>query len=733
MIKFLSKILLSITVILILIIFFLSVFGINTNKFNDIIKKEILIINQKIDFELEYLSLELQIFNFSINAKINNPKIIINDKNLELEEVSTNISLKALINREFLLDNLKISTKKVKIKDLILLARSFRNSTELYVLDKFIKDGYLISDVDLNFDSKGNIKNDYKINGFVKNGQLDLTSSFKIQNLDFLFQIKKSEYIISELKTNLNKIKLSSKLVEIKKKKDLFFVNGNILTKDRNFDIKELASLFRKNYKNLDIEKLKFSSDNNFSFNINKKIKVNDLNIKSIILLNELVYKNDIPGIKNYLPNFKELLKLEDHKITINYEKNQLDIIGKGKIAVENKVDILDYKIKNQNGQYIFDTNINFNNNVLLIDTLEYIKKEGSDSLLKLKGIYKKNNQIELNLISFNENNNNFLIKDLNLNSKFNIISIRMAELNYVNKKNVKNYIKIKKIKKNYAINGTSLDLSKFIDEIINDVSEDTESIFNDLNSSVSINIDKIYIDKDTYVKNVKGYMNFKNNKIEKLNLVSIFPNKKKLNLTINTNKKNEKITTLFTDYPKPLVKKYKFIKGFEDGVLDFYSVKKGSLTNSLLTIDNFKIKEVPVFAKLLSLASLQGIGDLLTGEGIRFTDFEMKFSNKNGLMTIEELYSIGPAVSILMDGYIEGKKLISLRGTLVPASTINKTIAAIPLIGDILVGKKIGEGVFGVSFKIKGQPDNLKTAVNPIKTLTPRFITRTLEKIKKN
>ena len=50
-----------------------------------------------------------------------------------------------------------------------------------------------------------------------------------------------------------------------------------------------------------------------------------------------------------------------------------------------------------------------------------------------------------------------------------------------------------------------------------------------------------------------------------------------------------------------------------------------------------------------------------------------------------------------------------------------------------ILVGKKVGEGVFGVSFKIKGPPKDLKTNVNPIKTLTPRFITRTLEKIKKN
>ena len=73
-----------------------------------------------------------------------------------------------------------------------------------------------------------------------------------------------------------------------------------------------------------------------------------------------------------------------------------------------------------------------------------------------------------------------------------------------------------------------------------------------------------------------------------------------------------------------------------------------------------------------------------------------------------------------LMEGYIETKKLISLRGTLVPATTINRSIASIPLIGNILVGKKIGEGVFGVSYKVKGPPNNLKTTVNPIKTLTP-------------
>ena len=82
--------------------------------------------------------------------------------------------------------------------------------------------------------------------------------------------------------------------------------------------------------------------------------------------------------------------------------------------------------------------------------------------------------------------------------------------------------------------------------------------------------------------------------------------------------------------------------------------------------------------------------------------------------MTIEEMYAIGPAVSILMDGYIESKKLISLRGTLVPATTINRSIASIPLIGNILVGKKTGEGVFGVSFKIKGPYKRLKNKSKP-------------------
>ena len=197
----------------------------------------------------------------------------------------------------------------------------------------------------------------------------------------------------------------------------------------------------------------------------------------------------------------------------------------------------------------------------------------------------------------------------------------------------------------------------------------------------------------------MNGNIQIVDNKLYQAEISAIFDDNNNFKFTINTNKNDEKVTTLYSSRSKPFVNRYKFIKGFEEtdeGYLDFYSIKKDRISNSKLIINNFKVKEIPVLAKLLILASLQGVADLLTGEGVRFTDFEMNFTNKDKLMTIQELYAIGPAISILIEGYIEEDNLISLRGTLVPATTINRSIASIPLLGDLLIGKKVGEGVFG-------------------------------------
>ena len=132
-------------------------------------------------------------------------------------------------------------------------------------------------------------------------------------------------------------------------------------------------------------------------------------------------------------------------------------------------------------------------------------------------------------------------------------------------------------------------------------------------------------------------------------------------------------------------------------------------------------------------MADFKGLTDSLKGEGISFDTLVIKYNSDPKIMRIEEIFMIGPSISILIEVYVEKESdLISLRGTLVPAKTLNTLLSKIPLVGHILIGKKDGEGLFGVSFKIKGLPDQLKTTVNPVKSLTPRFITRALESIKK-
>ena len=732
MIKKIIKILLITLFILIIAIFYLSIFGLKTDKFNNQITNNVLRINKNIDINLSDISYLLNPYNLTVSVKTKNPQIIFEGSNLGIKNIQTNIALKSLINDQFLIDDLKITTKEIKLNDLIIFARTFQNSPQLFVLDTIIKDGLVSINLNLNFDDTGKIKKNYKIEGSVKKAKLNILNKIKLDNLNFNFDIDKSIYLLKGIDTKLNNIKVTSPLIEIKNKKNSFFVNGQLLNNKKNFDIDEFKSIFANLFNNVDLRVIEFSSINDFSFNINKNLKFNNLKIESVINVNQLIFSEKNLNLKSYFPIFVEEIKLEEHKIFVNYNQNKFDIKGNGNILLEDKVDNLSYQIIKNNDNLSFISKINLKNNPLLIDFLDYEKKEGLSSLVSIKGIFKKNNKLRFDLINFKEQNNEITIKGLDLNKRFKITDIENFNINYKNNKKILNKLNLKKDNSNFIIEGESFDASKIINSIINNDKE-SPSIFENLNSKINIRIKKTYIDEVNYMNNLYGNINFNNNKINDLKLKSTFPNEKKINLSIETNTNLETITKLSSAYPKPLIKRYNFIKGFEEGNLNFYSSKKGDISNSVLIIDDFKIKEVPVFAKLLSLASLQGIADLLTGEGIRFTDFEMNFSNEKGLTTIQEMYAIGPAVSILMDGYIESKKIVSLRGTLVPATTINRSIASLPLLGKILIGDKTGEGVFGVSFKIKGSPKNIKTIVNPIKSLTPRFITRTLEKIKNN
>ena len=733
MLKIFLKFFSFLFILLGLFIGYLSFFGIETKSFNKLIQEEISKSNVNVKAKFDKVKILLDLSNFSINIKASDVALIYDNKGIQLKNISTNFSLGEFLKKEFGIKNVSIESKDNNLNDVINFVRIYKNNPQLIIFEKILKSGSINTKMELNFDKDGKIKENYKIKGLIKGAEIRLLNKDIISNIDLNFDVQKKQYLIKSGRIQYKGIKFLSKEVKIANKEKHFLIEGDINNKTINLDSEILSIFFKESLENLNFKNVKLSSDNNFSFKINKKLKISDFSVKSKIKLDKLNYKIDHTKLKSYLPSFNGLVDFEDHEIELFVKKNQLSIKGEGNYLIDTQPEKINYNITSKDGNFNFKFKININKNPLNIKILNYQKKENKDSALFIDGEYKKDKTLFFKKILINESKNNFLINDLSLTKDLKINYFGLLDLNFINENKKANKILLKRNKKNYFISSKIFDGSVFLDEILTgDSNEGIARFFNNLNSNFKINIDKVFINDVDFLKSLKSDVKFKKNNLVNLNLSGDFVNNKKLTLTIRTNENNEKITTLFAGNAKPLVKKYKFIKGFEGGSLDFYSIKKNNLSKSQLKINDFKLKEVPALTKILTLASLQGIADLLTGEGIRFDEFEMDFDSKKNLMTINEIYSIGPAISILMEGYIESKKLVSLRGTLVPATTINKAIGKIPILGKILVGKRTGEGVFGVSFKIKGHPKKLKTTVNPIKTLTPRFITRTLEKIKK-
>ena len=794
--------------VFILLIIYLSTIGVETKKFNKKTQELVKQKNDKLDISLKRIKLILDPLNFKINAKTIDAKVTFKGKPIELEYIKTQIPINSLVKSQLIASQVEISTKSILLKNFVSILRSINNRPELFFLEQFIKKGYLVADLKLNFDEFGALKEDYIVKGLLRDGKVSFFKRNQLDKINFLFNIRGNNFNFKNISFNANNINFLSERLNIKKNKKDYFFEGS-LSNDNSSLNPGLLNTIKLKYPLFNLINTNFKSKNDFSFNVNNKFKVKNLAINSSILINRSQFKknslnnnnfikiNDLVDlkdhkikasysnnklslegkgqvklqnkfefidyvitnkdsdlnlisnlnlseldfknqslIKKYLPKTNEILTLKDQKIKIDFKKNILSLKGSGKIQLENELNKVEYFLSANDRTYNFETDLEINDTNIKIDFINYTKDKNLKSHLEINGSYNEKLGINFKKISLLSKNNNFIINNLIIDRINKITKVDKIDMDYFDNSNEKNKFVFSRTKNNhYKINGSLFNAESLITKLLKSKDDKKFDIFKE-DINIKLDFSNVYLDKYNVAKDLSGNLQIVDNKLYQAEISAIFDDNKDFKFTINNNKNDEKITTLYSSKAKPLVNRYKFIKGFEetdDGYLDFYSIKKDRISNSKLIINNFKVKEIPALAKLLTLASLQGIADLLTGEGVRFTDFEMNFTNKDKLMTIQELYAIGPAISILIEGYIEEDNLISLRGTLVPATTINRSIASIPLLGDLLIGKKVGEGVFGVSFKVKGPPKNLKTTVNPVKTLTPRFITRTLEKIKKN
>ena len=127
-------------------------------------------------------------------------------------------------------------------------------------MEKAIKKGYLIADIKLEFDSKGRIKDDFVINGFIKDTKLSTIKNYNFQKLDLIFKYTKDNLLLNDIAFSLNDLNFASENISIKKDDDNFLIKGNVNHKKlaigkKNIDLFIKPFLPKINFKKLKLIK----------------------------------------------------------------------------------------------------------------------------------------------------------------------------------------------------------------------------------------------------------------------------------------------------------------------------------------------------------------------------------------------------------------------------------------------------------------------------------------------
>lgn len=150
--------------------------------------------------------------------------------------------------------------------------------------------------------------------------------------------------------------------------------------------------------------------------------------------------------------------------------------------------------------------------------------------------------------------------------------------------------------------------------------------------------------------------------------------------------------------------------------------------TQVRLVIENGRLREAPFVTQILSLASIRGLSDTLSGDGVLFTKAELPLTIVDGRYNIVGARASGPALGLTANGSITPETgAIDIDGVLVPSFGLNSALGGIPVIGNLFVSRE-GEGVISLRYGIEGTLEKAQVSVNPLSAITPGVLRRIFE-----
>ena len=724
--KIIATLIFLVSLIIILLIFLLSTSGIETNKFNNLIVKKIYDSNNNINLKLNTIKFKIDLKEISLFLDTLNPEINYRDTIVPAEQIKVYVDFISLLKSNPKIKKINLTLKELDINQLKNLSIAIKPSNLKSLINNKIKQGKLITEFEFYLDKNNSLDN-FIARGSVSNLKAEVTNNLNLNKTNFSFFADKTDVLIKNIFGDLDNIKIIDGDLKLSLSPEIS-IESNFKTK---LDYKkESLIILKKLVKNFnyakDIVNLEANLTNNLSISFDKTYKVTKYKYESNGKISKVNFDFQKPKV-NFLSG-EEISKLSlanlEIKTNLSSKKNNTIISGKYTINKENP---LTFVLKNHINKNLMNLNLDLeyskNINLALIN---YQKPKDSIANLSVN-LEKKKNNIIIKKISLIEKKNSIVIEDLKLKNN-DLLSFKKSSVKTNKSGKINNNFSISFGKK-IIIKGSQFDASN-LPKILNE--KNNRNNIKQISKDIEIDFTNIIAPLSENLKNFKLIGKIEKGKFIKISSKGDFGENNFLDISMKNDKKNKKkYLEIYSDLTKPLLTEYSFFKGLTGGKLLYSSIISEKNSTAKLKIENFKVINAPGVVKLLSLADLGGLADLAEGEGLSFDLLEINFEKDKNFIKLNEILALGPSISVLMDGYQEDNGLTSIRGTLVPAKTLNKMISKIPIIGNIIIPKEIGEGLFGISFKMKGPPGKIKTTINPIRTLTPRFIQKIIDKNK--
>ena len=719
--KLFLNLILLIFISFIILFIVLATIGIETNKFNNFIINKATQ-TKNIDLELKSIKFKIDPKELSLFLETQKPKITLRNIVVPIKDIKVYIDFLSLLKQSPKIKKINLVLEELDINQLNKLSSIIKPSNLKSLINNKIIKGKLASEIEIFLD-KNNSLNNFIAKGNVKDLSIELISGLNLTKTNLSFFADKNDILIKNIFGNLEDIKISDGDIKLNLENGVK-LDSNFNSK-LNFDEKMLekyAKYFSKFDYIKNLKEISAELNNNFSINFDNTYKVEDYRYSLSGVVKKSKYKFATPLKKKEFLNqeIKEIF-FSDLKTQATFTSTGSELNTHGKYSLNN-LDFLKVKINNKFNKIFSDLKLDIDYaGEIRLDLINYQKSKNSIANLILE-LEKKKNTLNIKKLNFTEEKNIIEIQGIKLEnnnfSSFKNIAVKTKNNNFSIKKN-----------KIIIIKGSKFDatnLAKFLNN------KKSENKLRNINSEIEIDFKDIKVPMSENLRNFKLIGEIKKGDFTKISSKGDFGGNNFLDISMKKDKNTDKkYLEIYSDLTRPLLTEYSFFKGLSGGKLLFSSIIDGSKSNSKLKIEDFKVINAPGMIKLLSLADLGGLADLAQGEGLSFDLLEIDLEKNNNFLKLNEIMALGPSISVLMQGYQDESGLTSLRGTLVPAKTLNKMISRIPVIGDIVIPKEVGEGLFGISFKMKGPKGKIKTTINPIRTLTPRFIQKIIDRNK--